>query len=62
MCTLNIAGPYRPMPELVASGHALVLPRSAWDEARAAQVLRADGDRWRHVAKAVDLPLTGLIS
>jgi hypothetical protein len=50
------------VPELVARGHALVLPRNAWYGARADQVLRADGDKWRPVAKAVDLPLESLLT
>ncbi|GLZ01988.1 hypothetical protein Acsp02_92390 [Actinoplanes sp. NBRC 103695] len=50
------------LPELVAGGVTLLLPRRAWERTRVDQVLRPDGDRWRHVAKGIDLPLPSLMA
>ncbi|MEV7629471.1 hypothetical protein [Actinoplanes sp. NPDC089786] len=49
------------LPELVANGMTLLLPRRAWDRSRVGQVLRTDGDKWRQVAKGIDLPLSSLM-
>jgi hypothetical protein len=58
---IDLASVRSRLPELVANGMNLLLPRRAWDRSRVDQVLRVDGGKWRQVAKGIDLPLSSLM-
>nr|WP_221382690.1 hypothetical protein [Actinoplanes polyasparticus] len=48
------------LPELVAAGVTLLLPKRVWARTRVDEVLLADGNRWRTSARGIDLPLSSL--
>ncbi|WP_035086576.1 hypothetical protein [Catenuloplanes japonicus] len=50
------------LPELVANGVTLLLPRRSYDRTPVDQVLVVEAGRWKHRAKGIDLPLSSLIS
>ncbi|MFI5838787.1 hypothetical protein ACIA8K_03600 [Catenuloplanes sp. NPDC051500] len=50
------------LPELVAGGVTLLLPKRSFDRTRVDQVLHAENDKWKHRAKSIDLPLSSLLT
>ncbi|SDT66593.1 hypothetical protein [Actinoplanes derwentensis] len=50
------------VPDLVADGVTLLLPKQAWDRTRVDQVLYADDGKWRQRSKGIDLPLSSLLA
>ncbi|GAB7042450.1 MULTISPECIES: hypothetical protein [Catenuloplanes] len=50
------------LPELVAAGVSLLLPKRSWERTRVDQVLQVENERWKHSAKGIDLPLASLLT
>ncbi|MDR7274253.1 hypothetical protein [Catenuloplanes atrovinosus] len=50
------------LPELVADGVTLLLPRRSYERTPVDQVLFVEAGKWKHRAKGIDLPLSSLIA